>query len=465
MVKRMQIQYTENASANIFGYMDSTRIFGTNPKSMAPTLGFVFGKQPDTTFINTMAKKGWLTSDSLFNFQNMQDYSQKFTITADLMPVRDLNIQINLDKSFGKNYRELYKDTTGTGLHFSRMAPYTAGSFSVSWIAFKTLFTPTSPTEVSETFKTFESNRLILSKRLAEQNPYWQQLPANQKIQADGYYYGYNRYAQDVLVPAFIAAYTGKDPMSVSLLKQTNSNIRSNPFSGYLPKPNWSITYTGLTRIPGLEKIFSSFSMSHRYNSQLSMNSYNSALLYQDPLRVSYPGFYDTTSGNYVPYFLVPNITIGERFEPLIDFDMQFTNQVTARLGFKKSRTLSLSLIDFQLSEMRSTEFEISAGFRKRGLFSFIKWKGKPLDNDASFRLDFSIADDITSNSRLDQTQALPTAGQKIITINPTIDYVVSNRVSIKLYFDQRRVIPKISTSPPNTNTKAGVQIRISLAQ
>jgi cell surface protein SprA len=195
------------------------------------------------------------------------------------------------------------------------------------------------------------------------------------------------------------------------------------------------------------------------------MNSFNSALLFDDPFGLGYPRFIDTGSHNFIPYFLVPNITISEQFAPLLDLDMQFTNQVTARFEYKKSRTLSLSLIDFQLSENRSTEFTIGAGYRQRGLFSWIKWKGKPLENDANFRLDLGIRDDVTSNSRLDQTQALPTSGQKVVTINPSIDYVVSNRVNIKLYFEQRRVEPKISTSPPITNTRAGIQIRISLAQ
>ena len=195
------------------------------------------------------------------------------------------------------------------------------------------------------------------------------------------------------------------------------------------------------------------------------MNSFNSALLFDDPFGLGYPKFIDTVSDNFVPYFLVPNITISEQFAPFLDLDMQFTNQVTARFEYKKSRTLSLSLIDFQLAENRSTEFTIGAGYRQRGLFSWIKWKGKPLQNDASFRLDLGLRDDVTSNSRLDQEQALPTSGQKVITINPSIDYVVSNRVNIKLYFEQRRVEPKISTSPPITNTRAGIQIRISLAQ
>ena len=195
------------------------------------------------------------------------------------------------------------------------------------------------------------------------------------------------------------------------------------------------------------------------------MNSFNSALLFEDPFRVNYPGFIDTLTGNFIPYFLVPNISISEQFAPLIDFDLQFTNQLTTRFEFKKSRQLSLSLIDFQLSEARSTEFTIGAGFRKRGALSFIRWKGKPLENDAAFRIDLSFRDDVTANSRLDQLQALPTAGQKVILINPTIDYVINNRVNLKFYFEQRRVEPKISTAPPITNTRAGVQVRLSLAQ
>lgn len=464
-LKRMSIQYTENASATIYGYTDSTKALGMNFKSHAPGFGFIFGRQPDTNFVNRMASKGWLTADSTFNYQNRQDFQQRLNITATLQPVRDLTIDITLDKTFGKMYSELYKDTTGTGAHFARLNPYTSGSFSVSYIALKTLFTPVKPNEVSETFRKFENNRIILSQRLAEGNEYWKNvlLPNGNGFLNDGFYAGYSRYAQDVLLPSFIAAYTGKSPYSVSLIKQSNPNIRSNPFSGILPRPNWRVTYNGLTRIPGMEKIFTSFTVSHGYTGSLSMNSYTSALLFEDYF--GSPGFIDTLTGNFIPYFLVPNISISEQFAPLINLDMQFTNQVTASFEFKKSRTVSLSLIDFQLSEARSTEFTIGAGFRKRGAFSWLRFRGKPLQNDASFRLDLGLRDDITANSRLDQTQALPTNGQKVITINPTVDYVISNRVKMKLYFEQRRVAPKISTSPPITTTRAGVQITVSLAQ
>ena len=254
-------------------------------------MGFVFGKQPDTSFINDFAEKGLITGDPEFNFQNRADYTQKLSITAQLIPIRDLTIDVNVDKSFGKMYSELFKDTLGFSGNFARLSPYTSGSFSVSYISFQTLFGKTNPNEVSEIFKTFEEYRKTLSLRLAKLNPYSQSggvpIPTG-----DGYYQGYGKYSQDVLLPAFLAAYTKKDPNTVPLIKQSNPNIKSNPFGGILPRPNWRVTYNGLTRIKGMEKVFTNFSVSHGYNSTLSMNSYNSALLFQDPFRIELSWIY-----------------------------------------------------------------------------------------------------------------------------------------------------------------------------
>ncbi|MEJ0105364.1 MAG: hypothetical protein WDO19_23640 [Bacteroidota bacterium] len=77
-----------------------------------------------------------------------------------------------------------------------------------------------------------------------------------------------------MLIPAFLAAYTNKDPGSISLIKNSNPNLRSNPFSGLIPKPNWTISYSGLSRLPGLDKIFTNFTVRHGYSSMLSMNSF-----------------------------------------------------------------------------------------------------------------------------------------------------------------------------------------------
>jgi hypothetical protein len=200
------------------------------------------------------------------------------------------------------------------------------------------------------------------------------------------------------------------------------------------------------------------------------MNSFTSALLYQDVSRYGYPSFIDTVSHNYIPFFLIPNLTIQEQFAPLIGVDMTFTNQLSLKFDYVKQRQLSLSLIDYQLSEVRSTQYTFGGGFRKRGLrlpfkVPFTKKDSKKLDNEINFRLDFKITDNVTSNSRLDESSSFATSGSKEITISPTIDYYISNRINVKLYFDQRRVNPYISSSPPTVDTRAGVQLRISLAQ
>jgi cell surface protein SprA len=204
------------------------------------------------------------------------------------------------------------------------------------------------------------------------------------------------------------------------------------------------------------------------------MNGFTSALLYQDINRLGYPSFYDSVSQNFIPFFLVPNITMQEQFSPLFGIDMTFTNQLQAKVEYIKQRTLSLSLIDFQLSETRSTEFSIGAGFRKKGLalFGDFKWlpkflskNGSKLDNEINIRLDFRVRDNVTINNRLDQESTLPTMGSKEVTFTPSIDYFLNSRVNVKLFFDQRRVTPYISSSAPMVNTRAGVQVRISLAQ
>ena len=437
-------------------------MLGQNLKSGEPGFGFIFGYQPDTNWINRFGAKGLLSRDSLVSAMIQQRYSQRLNITAQVSPFRDLNIDLNLDKSFSKNYSELYKDTTGSA-GLARLNPYALGSFSISYISYQTMFTKFDPNVTSETFKQFEANRLLLSQRLAKNNPY-----QSGNVDANGYYEGYGRYAQEVVIPSFLAAYGKKDPNTVSLFKNSNPDIKANPFKSLMPKPNWTVSYNGLSRIAGLDKIFSNVNIKHGYHSTLSMNSFNTALLFQDPNRVGYPYFFDTLTG-YIPYFLVPNITIQESFDPLIEVDMTFTNQLSIRTEFRKSRTLSLSLIDYQLAENRSTEMVFGFNYRKKGLPLLknvkIGKKGMKLDNDVTFRFDFSIRDDATANSKLDQGTSFGTAGQKVISIRPSIDYILNNRVSLKFYFDQTRNIPKISNAFPITNTRGGLQVRISLAQ
>ena len=466
MIKHVSVNYSENYQSRIPGWMDSTRIVGQNWKTMQPGLDYIFGRQPDTAWLNKKAAQGLITHDSTFNSLYRQNFEQKLSITAQIEPVREFKIDINFDKSFSKEYTELYKDTLFSNTTNSKqhLSPYASGGFSVSYISFATLFRNTNPNQISATFQKFEENRSIISNRVAQQNPYWSKTSI---YTADGFAAGYGRYSQDVLIPAFLAAYTGKSPYSIALIKESNSNIKSNPFSGFIPKPNWILHYTGLSKIPALSRIFSAITISHAYNGTLSMNSFSSALLYSDPSKYGSPGFVDTISGNYIPFYLVPNITMVESFSPLIGIEVTTIKQLGLKFEYKRSRQMSLSLIDYQMSETNSKEWTFGFNLRKKGVnlpFKLPGMKGKKLQNDLSLKLDLSVRDDATTNSRLDQSNAYGTAGQKVITIQPSIDYVLNNRINLKLFFDQRRVTPYISTSAPTVTTNTGLMVRISLA-
>ncbi|MFZ9589646.1 MAG: cell surface protein SprA, partial [Chitinophagaceae bacterium] len=164
-LKRVGVTYNEGGNTFLPGYIDSTSFFGQNWRSMAPGLDFVMGKQPNQDWLNKVGEKGLITKDPILNNLFLQNYEQKLNITAQVEPIRDLIIDLNLDKSLTKNYSTLFKDTVGNG-QFNALNPYSGGGFSISYIAFQTLFGKFDPNNTSETFKTFENNRIILSKRL-----------------------------------------------------------------------------------------------------------------------------------------------------------------------------------------------------------------------------------------------------------------------------------------------------------
>jgi cell surface protein SprA len=462
MVQNASLDYAENYNSRLPGFMSGVQFVDKDFNGFAPGFDYAIGKQPDSNWLNAQDRKGLITKDANFNMLFRQGFDQRLSARVMLEPIKTFIIDLKFDKTFTKEYSELFKDTTEMMNGYrSHNNPLSAGGFNISYVALRTFFEKHDPNMISTQFKNFENYRTIVSNRVAALNPYW-----DQKKDPNGYAIGYGRYAQDVLIPSFIAAYTGNDPKKVSLLNQTNSSIRSNPFSGMLPMPNWNLLYNGLATIPGISNLFSNISLTHGYNGSLSMNSFNSSLLYADINRLSAPSFLDTVSGNFVPYFLIPNVTITERMEPLIGLNVTTISQWSIRFEYKKSRILALSLVDYQLSENNSTEWLIGTSFRKRGLklpFNIPGLNNNKLANDLTFRLDVAVRDVFNSNSRLDQSNAYGTGGQKEITLQPSVDYVLNSKINLRFFFDQRKATPYISSAPPITNTRAGVNVRIAL--
>lgn len=460
-IKRVSANYTLTQTTQIPGWVPGSTILGAdkNYNFQAPGWDFLFGYQPDRSWLDRAAASGYITPDTNLNFQLVQTKATNLNIRATIEPFNDLRADLTINKTVSDQYTEYFKKRSPDG-PFEHLNPMNAGTWSISYISLKTIFQRPSEQGVTEAFTNMNNYRQIISRRLSEQNPNSNLLPFEAPprqdtvpVPVEGFYRGYGPYSQDVLMPAFLAAYRNGDPNKTKL----------NPFT-YFPLPNWRITYTGLNKFKALQKIFTNVTLTHSYNSTMSINSYLTQLSFQGDGLLQ-PSEIDTATGNFYSQYVVPSIVVSEQFSPLIGIDMTFKNSLLARVDFKKTRNLSLGFLDYQLSESQTTEFTVGLGYRLKGLVLPFKVKGKKkkLDNDLNIRVDFSYRDNVTVNQKLDQPLSQPTQGMKTYRISPSIDYVINNRLNVRLFFDRNRSIPATSASFPITNTRAGITLRFTL--
>lgn len=465
MVKRSTLSYTESGGTILPGFLDSARHLGVSSTG-SPGLAYAFGYQPNLAWLGEMGNSGKLSRDTLFNAQFSQTYSQNYNFTTQIEPISDLRIDVSLTRSFSKTHNELFKDTSyGANPDFQHLNPNQTGTFTQSYNSLSTLFKPSSAN--AGTFLNFVNNRTIISDRLGANNPYTNGARDPNDIR---FAKGYTGFSQEVLIPAFIAAYSGQDAKNVALLDYGDKdNLNNNPFKYFLPRPNFRLTYNGLAKLPILRDIFNNIVISSAYTGSLAMNSFNSAITYRDLIGVGFPSFIDSNSGNYIPYFQVPNITISDQLNPVFSIDMSFKSQLTTKFEMRKNRTVSLSLIDYQVSETKSMEYVFGLGYRVRGLkLPFAIGGTRVLKNDLNIKVDVGVRDDKTTNTFLVNTnnlQDIVSRGQRVLTIAPTIDYLVSQSLTLRFFYNRSQTIPYVSNSFPITTSNGGLTLRFMFAQ
>jgi cell surface protein SprA len=478
-LKRVSLEYKETKGTIVPGFTGYSQILGnqingTNKyltdRSLrsAPGYDFTFGAQMGDRFfkgvdkfsrdgwLDDAAAKGWITTDTLLNQKFTQTRSQRLDVTATIEPWTDLKIDLTLFRDYTENHSEFFKnvyDAATNTTQFQHLNPTDMGSYSISYLPVKTMFDKIDAQGYSKTYADFEKNREIISRRLGIPDSIYTN--PSDKTTNPNYTKGYGPKSQDVLIPAFLAAYTKADANKVNL----------NPFKAF-PLPNWRISYNGLTKFKWAQKIFTNFTITHGYNSTLTVNSFNTNLDYRGDGTPFGQTRLDSLNGNYFPLYNMPSIVMNEQLSPLLGVDMTFKNNITAKVDYKQSRTQTMNFSDFQLIELKSKQLTVGAGYKIKGLKLPIKIKGKKirLDNDLSFRFDFSYRDNVTINHRIDQGVPQITSGSRTITIQPSIDYIVSKRLNVRIFFDQTQTIPKISSGFPTTNTKGGITLRFSLA-
>ncbi|GAB1856259.1 cell surface protein SprA [Flavobacteriaceae bacterium MHTCC 0001] len=467
-IKRVQINYSENNGTMLPGYTQTPGFVGT----LRPSTGFTFGSQRDIR--QEVARRRWLTVYPEFNEQFTQTHSEQLDISASLEPVRDLKIDITGNKTFFKNYNENFKVSDylnaqgiryeddneprdGT-LEYESFTPNTFGNFNISTVLIKTAFGK-SDENGSDAFNDFRANRLKVAERLAR-NFYGNDSYARNP--EDGFPLGFGKNSQAVLLPAFLAAYSGQDASKVKLGAFRN-----------VPIPNWDLKYTGFMKFKWFKKNFRRFSVTHGYRSTYNINQYqtnlnlnlnpedNEAPIPNIPYADQPAEAFDQ-SDNYKNAQLYSNINLTEMFSPLVRIDMEMKNSMKILAEVRKDRLLSLSFDNNLLTEVIGNEYAIGLGYRIKDVRIKSKLAGpkKRVVSDLNMKADLSVRDNKTIVRYLDLENNQVTSGQTIWGFKYSADYAFSRNLTGIFYFDYAFADYAISTAFPQTTIRSGFTLR-----
>jgi cell surface protein SprA len=446
-VKDVNFTYSKSNGIILPGFTPEPGPLGNSWNIDAPGLGFIFGSQKDIKYL--AATSGWLTTDTLLNNPYITRSTENFTFRSTLEPVKNFKIDITADRAYATTYTAYFK-ANSSGNFQEPTAPQDRGNFSMSFIMLSTAFKKDNKDNQNPVFEQMLSYRKTMAERLASENP------NSVGVDSLGFPNGYGPTQPQVMLAAFMAAYSGKDP----------NKVKFNAFPK-IPYPNWRITYNASQGIAVLRKYFQSFNVSHAYRSSYSVGGFLTDITYGADAD-GFPAALDNAR-NFIPEKRMDVITVTEQFGPLIGIDVTMKNSMLARFEYKKTRNLSLSFVNNQLTEMRSNELVIGTGYRFKSVpfkvRSLATGKTVKMKSDLNIKLDFSIRDNKTILRRIEENNNQISTGTRATSINFSADYMVSQKLNVRLFYDQTINKPHVSAQIPTSNVNAGLSLRFTLAQ
>ena len=435
MVKTVTLNYNESNGTVLPGYLEGLGFFG----SSRPTLGYVFGSQADVRY--EAARKGWLTAYPEFNQEFSRMHTENLNFTVDIRPVQDFTINLSGGRQYSTNMSEQYD--VENGIYNSR-SPYEFGNYRTSTIMINTAFQK-SDVSGSAAFEQFKTNRLAVAQRLATARGIDLSDPAN--VDQYGYPVGYGRSSQEVLLPSFLAAYTGKD-----IGKQKNG------FMTNIPLPNWNLNYRGLVKLPWFRDNFTRFSISHKYESSYSVNNFQTNYEYlESPNALN-------AAGNYPAKTVVSNVNMIEQFRPLVRVDFLTKSNFDFGFGINKDRMLSMSFDNNLLTEVTGNEYTFKLGFIIKDVGFTTNFEGVAnggrIISDVRISTEFRWRRSQTIIRYLDYNNNQIGAGQDGTDIRVTAEYDLSKNFMAKFFYEHQFNRAVISTMYPNTNIRSGITLR-----
>lgn len=439
---------------NIFGQSKS---YGP----MSPGLDFAFGFT-DESYLDKALKRGWLITDDGQTSPAIISHGTELNVEANLELFKGFKVQLTFNRTDNRNSQIQFM--------YADMPTSLSGSYTKTHCALASALRSSNAKDGyrSEAFDKFLSGIPVVRQRVESQyngisypDAGFIKGTAQAGIPFDPEVGTVSETSSDVLIPAFIAAYTGKDPRKIYL----------DPFPSFSAVlPNWRITYDGLINMGNMRSIFKTFTLTHAYQCTYSVGSYSSYLNWvsADGQRLGFT--LDELTGRPIPSspYNISSVAITERFAPLFGVNVTMNNNVQFNAEYRDQRTLTLNTSAGQVVEATTRGITIGAGYKFVNFNSVLKIKGSQqgVSNDLTVNADVSFQNNQALIRRIESNYTQPTSGTKTVNINFTASYVLSRRLTLSAYFDHQVNTPIVTTSAyPTTNSSYGISVNLSLAR
>ena len=466
MFRRLQITYRETNSLALpgfepeAGFMGQRKINGT----YAPGYDFAFGFIPND-MVDRAKRNGWLSGDTSVVQPATRAHTSDLDIKLTLEPLPGFKIQVN-----GKRY---LANSTSIIYSYDHLQENMTGSFNITQVAIGTMFSKVGSQEENfsnSAYEQFLANRELLTNRV--QNQYTGiTLPSEGFLRniPVGTTYDPKKHGRvssnsaDVLVPAFLSAYTGRNARTMDL----------NPFLGILKiLPNWSVTFDGLGKLPWIRDQFKSVTLTHAYTCKYAIGSFGSYSTWVgadgDNKQLGFVRDVTNDAPRPSSAYDISNVTITEAFSPLIGLNMTMKNSLNFKAEFRKQRNLALNVTSVQLTEGHTNEFVVGGGYTIKNLNFITKKKDggqKKVSNDLKLQVDVSYKDVKMLLRKIEEDITQASSGNKVLGIKISADYVLSQKINLQLFYDHQGTTPLISSSYPVKADNVGLNIKLMLTR
>lgn len=479
MVRNVSINYRSSYQLTLPGFLPSVGdAFGQKKVGqMAPGLDFAFGMVGDD-YIGKARNNDWLLCNDSIATPATTSRTDNLTLRATLEPVKDFKIDLSATrtKTTQKSIQYMYEGTPTTQ----------SGAFQMTTISLGSAFEGMGNANSGYRSKTFQKfvNSLAGFRDRVEAQYAGTVYPAGSALAGgkfDASRTPVNQYSSDVMIPAFLKAYTSMGGNSLSVFPALSRML-----------PNWTIRYSGLGRLPWFNEHFKSININHSYKSVFAVGSYNSYSTFQEYMNGL--GFVsDATTGNPSPssMFNISQVSINESFSPLLGMDVTFNNNMTVKAEYRQTRVLNLSMTSVQLNEALSKDWVIGMGYRINN-FDVFGWGAKAsrskskggnknaanknasttktvqngTNHDLNLRLDFSFRKQAAIVRDIASMVSSASSGNNALKLSFSADYTFSKLLTMSFYYDRQTNTPLLSSSSyPTTTQDFGLSIKFSLTR